>query len=216
MREINGIQVWDTAEELLDPGHTAVLVIDMQNETVSLDGGYAANGYDLEGVRATIPVIQDVLASGRSMGVLVGFTEFVHRDRRGVVLVDGPSVFMHTGEGWISDVADGTWEAQTISELAPRPNEIVVQKSRGSALQGTGLDHLLRQHAIRTVVLMGCVTDGCVLKTAVHMADCGYYPVIVQDGVGALTLEKHHLGMRYMQLKFPVFPGERIRQVWAR
>jgi nicotinamidase-related amidase len=215
VRTINGIEVWDTPEELLGTAHTAALVIDMQNETASLDGGYAANGYDLDGVRSTIPAIQGVLESSRSLGLLIGFTEFVHRDRRGVTLVDGPSVFMHQGESWVSDVADGTWEAETLPELAPAPREIVIQKSRGSALQGTRLDHLLRQHAVRTVVLMGCVTDGCVLKTAVHMAESGYYPVIVRDGVGALTPEKHDLGLRYLQLKFPVFTAEEIRRVWA-
>ena len=46
MLRVNDVDVFDTAEELLDPKHTALLVIDMQNEMGSDKGGYAKNGYD--------------------------------------------------------------------------------------------------------------------------------------------------------------------------
>jgi nicotinamidase-related amidase len=211
---INDVEIFDTAAELLHPRHTALLVIDMQNETASLRGGYAQHGYDLSGIRNIIPTIQGLLGAARELQIPVVYTEFVHRDRRGVSQMDGPCVYLHRNEAWVSDVKEGTWEAQTLDELAPAPSDYVLQKSRASALYGTYLDNILRHHGIRTMVLTGCLTDGCVLRTAVHATECGYYTAVVRDGVGSLTAEKHALGLRFMEMKFPAFSSQEVSSTW--
>jgi ureidoacrylate peracid hydrolase len=123
MRTVNGVAVLNTAEELPDPDRIAVLVLDMQNETASSRGGYARNGYDISGVRSVVPSIHRMLAACRRLGLLIGFTEFVHRNRQGISLMDGPSTFLHRGDEWVSDVVDGSWEAQTIGVLASQRSE---------------------------------------------------------------------------------------------
>src|SRR6266403_3305574 len=130
MIRINEVEVFDIAKELINPRHTAVLVIDMQNETASDKGGYAKHGYDISRIRSTVPIIRRVLEASRRLNLLVAYTEFIHRDRRGVTLMDGPNVFLHCKEEWVSDVADGSWEAKTLDELVPQPGDLVIQKSR--------------------------------------------------------------------------------------
>jgi|ERR1051326_1813936 nicotinamidase-related amidase len=137
MIRINDVAVFETPEELLKPLHSAVLVIDMQNETASEEGGYAKHGHDISRIRSAIPAIQRVLEASRGLSLPIVFTEFVHRDRRGLPLVDGPSVYLHRHEKWISDVTDGSWAARTLEEFAPQPGELIMQKSRASALYGT-------------------------------------------------------------------------------
>ena len=215
MVRINGVEAWNTAEELLDPGSTAVLVIDMQNEAASSKGGYTKHGYDISRIRSIIPTIQKVLEAGRRLNLLVAYTEFVHRDRQGVSLMDGPNVYLHCKEEWVSDVTDGTWEAKTVDELVPLPGEVVIQKSRASAIYHTYLENILRHRGIRSLVLMGCLSDGCVLKTAVDLTEHGYYPVVVTDGVESLTAEKHDIGMKYMEMKFPLFSSNCILKTWG-
>ena len=210
MVRINDVDVFNTVEELLDSRHTAVLVIDMQNETASLEGGYAKHGYDISRIRSIIPTIQKVLEASRRLNLLVAYTEFVHRDCRGVTLMDGPNVYLHRNADWISDVVDGTWEAKTLEELAPQAGDVVIQKSRASAIYNTYLENILRHRGIRSIVLMGCLTDGCILKTAVDMTEHGYYAVVVTDGVNSLTAEKHALGMKYIKMKFPLFSSDEI------
>jgi len=211
---LNGVEVFDKPGELLDPRHTALLVIDMQNEIASDKGGYFQHGYDIGRVRSIIPTIQTLLQAGRGRKIPVVYTEFVHRDRRGVSQMDGPTVYLHRNEAWVSDVTEGTWQAQTVDELGPAPDDLVLQKSRASALHGTYLDNFLRSRGIQTIVLTGCLTDGCVLRTAVHATECGYYAAVAKDAVGSLTAEKHDLGLKYMAMKFPVFSSDEILAAW--
>ena len=215
MIRINEIEVFDTAKELVNPRHTAVLVIDMQNETASDEGGYAKHGYDISRIRSTVPIIRRVLEAGRRLNLLVAYTEFIHRDRRGVTLMDGPNVFLHCKEEWVSDVVDGTWEAKTLDELVPQPGDLVIQKSRASAIYHTHLEDVLRKNGIRSIVLMGCLTDGCILKTAVAMTDHGYYPVVVEDAVESLSAKKHEIGLAYIKMKCPTVRSADLATIWS-
>jgi maleamate amidohydrolase len=60
--------------------------------------------------------------------------------------------------------------------------DLVIHKSRGSAIYNTYLDNILKIKGV--IVLTGCLTSGCVLNTAVDAMHYGYYPVVVRDCVG--------------------------------
>ncbi|MEM3676452.1 MAG: cysteine hydrolase family protein [Thermoplasmataceae archaeon] len=64
----------------LDIEHSALLVIDMQNDFVSSDGYVARKGADVSSVIATVPKIRALLNTFRSMGATVIFTKTVHYD----------------------------------------------------------------------------------------------------------------------------------------
>ena len=215
MLRVNDVDVFDTAEELLDPKHTALLVIDMQNEMGSDKGGYAKNGYDNSRILSVIPAIQKVLEAGRRAKLPIIYTEFIHRNRDGTTRMDGPNVYMHRKAHWISDVVEGSWEAKTLDELAPQPGDVVLQKSRASAARDTELDSILKKRHIQCVVLTGCLTDGCILKTAADMSERGYYCVVVTDAVETLDKQKHDIGMRFIEIKFPIFSSDEIVKSWA-
>jgi hypothetical protein len=52
-------EFYTTLEEMVQPSHTAVLVIDMQNDYYRDEGYYAAKlKIDLSMIRATVPPIQ--------------------------------------------------------------------------------------------------------------------------------------------------------------
>jgi hypothetical protein len=67
--------VLTTLTEVADPGHTAIIVIDMQNEIVSDQGGYATRTETGQtfatGHQALIPKIQALLDAARRRGILV-------------------------------------------------------------------------------------------------------------------------------------------------
>ena len=56
---------FNTHEEMFDPGHTALLVIDMQNDYTHEEGYYARKGIDLSMIRETVPRIQLCLKAAR-------------------------------------------------------------------------------------------------------------------------------------------------------
>ena len=84
----------------------------------------------------------------------------------------------------------GASEWRILSELAPGPDELVLSKTAASFFVGTPLDSLLRFRGVQSVVLTGVSTDGGILSTARHATNLGFHPVVVEDGVGAMTSER--------------------------
>src|SRR5256884_7383894 len=56
----------------------------------------------------------------------------------------------------------GTWDFQIVDALAPAGSDPVITKSRYSGFAGTPLDALLRSRGIRTLLMAGIASNGCV------------------------------------------------------
>ena len=72
-------------------------------------------------------------------------------------------------------------DGEFIDEVKPLPSELVITKTNGGALSGTNLDFILRNMDIDGLILVGFLTDQCILATSVHAADLGYDVLIVED-----------------------------------
>ncbi len=81
---------------------------------------------------------------------------------------------------------------QIISELAPRPEELVVDKLTSGGFTASTLDHALRNMAVTDVVLVGILTDMCIFGTARAAAELGYNTVICENACASLTERAHH------------------------
>src|SRR5439155_7987675 len=57
-------------------------------------------------------------------------------------------------------------EHGVISELSPRDTELVLNKPTFGAFASTGLDHMLRNWGIKSLVVCGLATNVCVYMTA--------------------------------------------------
>lgn len=88
--------------------------------------------------------------------------------------------------------APGSPEAAVIPELAPAGDELVLAKSSSSPFSSTSLDYLLRNIGIRTLVVIGLLTDQCIDHTVKDAADRGYRVVCLTDACQARTPERHH------------------------
>ena len=216
MKTAHGVQVLTTIDELTNAAQTAMIVIDMQNDDVSLQGGAATAGTDTSNHRAIVPSIQKLLEAARRVGVLIVYVEFVHLNADGVSLMDGPSLYVHRNDDFVSLLRPGTWAAQTVDELAPQPGDLVFPKSRASAFRGTPLNAHLRTHGVRSLVLTGIATSGCVLHTHSDALMEGYYPVVVSDAVATSDDEKHRTALDWMSRRAPAFNTEEVLEVWDR
>ena len=67
------------------------------------------------------------------------------------------------------------------AEFKPRPGDVVVTKLRASAFFGTPLVAHLTQLGVRTVVVCGESTSGCVRATAVEAYSHGFHVVLVEE-----------------------------------
>src|SRR5581483_11689040 len=66
-------------------------------------------------------------------------------------------------------------------EFKPQPSDVVVTKQRASAFFGTPLVAHLTQLGIRTIIMCGESTSGCVRASAVDAYSYGYHVVLVEE-----------------------------------
>jgi ureidoacrylate peracid hydrolase len=171
--------------------HLALLVIDMQNGFCSPGGSYekygGTIGADLEAYRKIIPNIAKLLAASRELGIPVFYTEQV-REQSGIdlftrlhrIVPERRAEFLK-----IPACIRGTWDAETIEELAPKPNDHIVIKRRDSAFQDTELDLWLRSIQVDTVIFTGVDTAICVDNTLMDAFNVGYDVILVEDATAS-------------------------------
>ncbi len=105
---------------------------------------------------------------------------------------------------WGEHAMAGTRGAQTITELAAHDGEFVLPKRFYSSFHETGLDPLLRQFGVDTLVLAGQHTNLCVRHTTADAFFRGYQVIVPPDAVEALSDEDHQSGLRYLEAMYKV------------
>lgn len=202
---------YETVEEfsaaLPDPGRTALLIVDMQNEFILRDSREAQE-FRARGEwerwlpfhdrldQLVIPNNLRLLEYFRAHGLTVTFARIACLRRDGK---DRSPV--QKAEGWngifLPADSDG---AQIIAPLAPRADEIVVNKTTDSVTTGTNYLTLLRFMGIDTVVVTGIVTDQCVACTVRGLADAGLKVLCVEDACAAGSMELHNAELKIMSV----------------
>jgi nicotinamidase-related amidase len=111
--------------------------------------------------------------------------------------------------------ADGSEGQAVIDELAPQPADLVVKKYRSSGFWGTNLDMLLRSNGIKSVVMTGGTTEGCVESTARDALFNDYYVVIAEDCVASDDRRQHEASLLLMRHRFDIATAEEILGIWS-
>lgn len=216
MKEINGTMVLETLEEIADPKHTALMVIDLQNDNASPKGLLAVRGRDISKIRRILPGVKIILEEARRLGLLIIYTR-VTKSRDGS-LESGPQYHMREKSAHSRGLAEyemeGTWGNEVLDELEPRPNERQIIKYRPSAFIGTTLDLLLRVRGIKSVVVVGMNTEGCVAATLRDLQQYGYYQVVVSDCVTSTRKDLHEAALLIMSSRHDVVTLDELLGLW--
>ncbi|AQV97989.1 N-carbamoylsarcosine amidase [Cupriavidus necator] len=89
-----------------------------------------------------------------------------------------------------------------VEELAPCAGELVVRKTVPSAFFGTSLAAWLAQRGVRTLLVAGAVTSGCVRASVVDAMQYGFRPLVLSDCVGDRALGPHEANLFDMAQKY--------------
>lgn len=91
---------------------------------------------------------------------------------------------------WIQQVSKklvhGSPDWQIVPELAPRPDEICLEKHFNSAFENSGLEETLARLGITHIVLAGVLTNWCIQSTAFAALDKGYDLTLIGDAHTAI------------------------------
>ena len=181
----------------VEPAQSVFMVIDMQYASASRDRGLgrklAEEGREALGTyrfdrieKLVVPNIKRLIAGFRAAGSTIVYLTV------GSQRADFSDMPPHM-EGfarWV-DNREGTAEHEILAELAPAPGDIVLNKTTVSGFTSPDLDRLLREQAVRNVVIAGVSTNSCVETTARDAADRGYFTTVIDDACGAARPEFH-------------------------
>ncbi len=172
----------------IDPSHTALLMVDMQNDFIDDEGIFVKEwGKTNELIKPIIPQCRSLLAAARAADVATIHVRVIND------LLRNP-VSWHNFWGPPSCVIEGTWGAEFIDELKPGEDEVVITKYTYDGFIGTQLDSILKKLGIKTLVLAGVDSDVCVRDTAAHGFALGYTTVFAADAMAADN-ETAHAGV---------------------
>lgn len=158
----------------------AVVVVDMCRD-------FVYGKLKTERAQRIIPNIEKLARAARRMGRPVVFVGDAH-------LPSDPEM-----EIWGEHAMRGTEGAEIIDELEPEPSDTVLEKRTYSAFYDTGLDLLLRQRGVDTVVVVGLHTNICDRHTSADAFHRGYKVVVPEDCVEAFTDEDQQAGLEYLE-----------------
>jgi nicotinamidase-related amidase len=220
MINIEGKNVFTELAELVDPVHTALIMVDMQCDFIEPDGLFGLLGIDLSMYAESRPRLAALLAAARRSGTRVIHVQNTALPGR---LSDSPSYIrfnlrMHQAARRdgppLRYSLPGTKGHEFAPEFTPLADELVVRKYRSSGFWGTNLDLLLRSNGIKTVVFGGCTTEGCVESTARDAMFNNYYVVIAEDCVASDDRAQHAASLLLMRHRFDLASGDAIGRVW--
>lgn len=100
---------------------------------------------------------------------------------------------------WGPHAMKGTKGAQVVPDLKPIKSDYVFQKRVYSSFHGTGLDLLLRDLHVDSVIIVGLLTEICVRHSAADAFMLGYKVRIPSNCVEALTEKAQKEGLEYMR-----------------
>jgi nicotinamidase-related amidase len=206
-------KVFQGVDEIVHPDHTALIVVDVQNDFAHSDGFIAKFGLDMSHIQAALPRVNGIIKDARRLGVTVIYLqEWISKS---TIL---PNFITQFGDFEHIAVRADTWGAEFHPDLVkPEPGETIVRKPCYDGFQDTNLDVTLRASGIKTCVYAGFASNVCVEATARHGFVQGYYSVLLADATAAGTTGEHEACQSTFKVFYgPVVKANEVVDIWAK
>jgi nicotinamidase-related amidase len=178
----------------LDLSQTALLLVDLQNDNVHPEGAFASFGAADHAVQqGLITHVQQLLEWARKQSMPIIHNRIVSYPGGNFGGSNAP-IFRMIGP---ESLKLGSWGADALEGLEALDNEPVLIRNRMSSFNGTGLDMLLRNMGVSSVVVAGVWTNMAVEHTVRDAADHGYRTILVTDATSSINADWHKAALTY-------------------
>jgi nicotinamidase-related amidase len=182
------------SSQKLDPKHTAILIVDLQNDFLHPDGAYGRAGQGSHEIAALPDRLLPLLEAVRNASGWIVSTQFT--------LVPGKD-----GEPFIAthlkklrpfltkgDFMPASWGNSLVDKL--QPADITVEKVAYSAFYQTRMEFALSRAGIKALLVCGIVTNGGVASTVrdAHVRD--FHTITLEDGCAAFSPDTHDTAIK--------------------
>jgi ureidoacrylate peracid hydrolase len=198
------------ADHSADINRSALLIVDMQNDFVHADGGFAYRArenpdarIDMPFLMGTIPYVKRLTDAFRKAGrPVVYIATILKPDYSDVAYPYWRTESRQPGSGNRTFIVEDTWGAQIVDELTPKPGEHVVVKKGFGGFANTPLDIILRNMDVNTCVVSGVTTCVCVSTTLRGGVEHNYRMILVKDAVAEIHRDTHEAELKTMARVF--------------
>jgi nicotinamidase-related amidase len=161
---------------------TALIVVDMLNRYDHADAEPL-----IESVRQRVDAMRELVSAAREREVLT------------VYVNDNYGDWSATAASLADHALDGR-EPELVEPIVPPPGVPFVIKARHSIFYETQVDYLLRQQEIRRIVLLGQVTEQCILYSALDAYVRHFEVAVAPDAVAHIHADLAQAALRMMEL----------------
>ena len=184
---------------LVDLAHSALVIVDMQNDFCAKDGWMGSMGVDFAAGRALVDPINQAAAALRGRGVPIIWVSWGVRPDRANLSPSTQHPFNPNGEGpglagtttsagrTYNVLQKDAWGAQLIDGLEIGLDDLRIDKHRISGFWDTPLDAILRNLGVSTILFAGVNADHCVMGTLMDANFHGYDTLMLEDCVATTS-----------------------------
>jgi nicotinamidase-related amidase len=176
-------------------GNTALVVVDMLNSYEHDDADAL-----ISAVRKVLPNIASLIDRARSEGAEIIYVN----DNYGA---------WNQGRSELVDQVSAGPHRELIEPIVPDDDTDFVIKARHSIFYETPLEYLLRSRDIERVVLVGQVTEQCILYSALDAYIRHFKVVVPPDAVAAIHPDLHEAALKMMEVNMDadLTPSDEVR-----
>ncbi|KYM46684.1 isochorismatase [Fusobacterium necrophorum subsp. funduliforme] len=168
--------------------HTALIIVDMQNDFLLEDAPICCpGGLDI------VKNIEKLARHFRTNDQPVIFTQDEHQKQDFGLQLDHENP---------EHCLEGTCGIDFYKDLKPYENDYIIKKRRYSAFFATDLDLLLRRLDMNTLILTGVATDVCVEATAQDAQQLGYHVIVIPECVAGTSFIAHQAALDNIKVHF--------------
>ena len=160
---------------------SALIVVDMLNE------------YDHEDAEVLVDAVRDALPAMRRL------VERAHDEGTPVVYVNDNYGDWSAGRPELVERAVGGSAGDLVEPIAPAEGTWFIAKARHSIFYETQLEYLLREHEVQRLVLVGQVTEQCILYSALDAHVRHFAVAVPSDAVASIHPDLADCALRMME-----------------
>src|SRR3954451_26973 len=179
----------------LDPGRSALIIQDLQNDVIIEGGAFADSGAPAHATaQNVVGNVAELAAACRAAGVPVIHIWYIVEQGAQGLKQNRP---LCEGVKEADALVRGSWCAAPAEGLEPQDGDHVVEKMRMNGFYETRLDILLRGLGADQLIITGAWTNMSIEHTARHGADAGYEVVVASDGTSTTGDDWQRAALEY-------------------
>lgn len=111
--------------------------------------------------------------------------------------------------------APGSKEAEFLPEVAPKGDEIIINKTASGVFNSTNIEYILRNLEVRALYVCGVYTNECVSTTVRDACDRGFNTTLITDACATVTPELHNATISTVKDRYArvLYSDEVIKEV---